>query len=219
MGPRWGRTVRVDLVPDSLLAIFAGEPFDFKPGEQWRYNNPGSFLLGMIIEKLSGKTYGQYLQDEFFTPPGLKGTVYRDQAPIIKRRAQGYEVEPPGGQFSNAEPLSMTQPFAAGSLCSTVTDLVTWAQALSGGKVVSPASYALMTTPGTRSIAGGQSNVLPCLRSPWQPTRSGRSTISARASGVAMLSASRMPLLQLFSIRMSPTASRLLRQSTMHSDR
>jgi CubicO group peptidase (beta-lactamase class C family) len=149
MGPRWGRTIRIDLAPDSLVAIFAGEPFEFKPGEQWRYNNSGYFLLGMIIEKLSGKTYGQYLQDEFFTPLGLRGTVYCDQAPIIKRRAQGYEVEPPGGQFINAEPLSMTQPYAAGSLCSTVTDLVAWTQALSSGKVVSPASYALMTTPGT----------------------------------------------------------------------
>lgn len=151
MGPRWGRTMRIDLVPDSLMALFAGEPFDFKPGEQWRYNNSGYFLLGMIIEKLSGKTYGQYLQDEFFTPLGLKGTVYCDQAPIIKRRAQGYAIKPPPGpsaQFINAEPLSMTQPYAAGSLCSTVTDLVTWTQALSSGKVVSPASYALMTTPG-----------------------------------------------------------------------
>ena len=149
MGPRWGRTIRIDLAPDSLVAIFAGEPFDFKPGEQWRYNNSGYFLLGMIIEKLSGKTYGRYLQDEFFTPLGLKGTVYCDQEPIIKRRAQGYEVMPPGDQFINAEPLSMTQPYAAGSLCSTVIDLVTWTQALSSGKVVSLASYKMMSTPGT----------------------------------------------------------------------
>lgn len=152
MGPRWARTMRIDLAPDSLMAIFAGEQFDFKPGEQWRYNNSGYFLLGMIIEKLSGKTYGQYLQDEFFTPLGLKGTIYCDQAPIIKRRAQGYEIKPPGGPGAplvNASPLSMTQPYAAGSLCSTVTDLVAWTQALSSGRVVSPASYALMTTPGT----------------------------------------------------------------------
>lgn len=152
MGPRWGRTVRIDLVPDSLVALFAGEPFDFKPGEQWRYNNSGYFLLGMIIEKLSGKSYGQYLQDEFFTPLALKGTIYCDQAPIIKRRAQGYEIKPPGGPGAplvNAAPLSMTQPYAAGSLCSTVTDLVAWTQALSSGKVVSPASYQMMSTPGT----------------------------------------------------------------------
>lgn len=150
LGPKWQRRVRLDLEPDSLVAVFADEPFDFKPGEAYRYNNSGYFLLGMIVEKLSGKRYGQYVQDEFFTPLRLGNTVYCDQAPIIKRRAQGYAPRP-GGPFINAEPLSMTQPYAAGSLCSTVNDLVTWTLALSSGKVVSPASYALMTTPGTLS--------------------------------------------------------------------
>ena len=148
LGPKWQRVMRLDLAPDSMVALFAGEPFDFAPGSAYRYNNSGYFLLGVIIERLSGKPYGQHLQDEFFTPLGLRNTVYCDQAPLIKRRAQGYTPRP-GGQFVNAEPLSMTQPYAAGSLCSTVTDLATWALALSSGKVVSPASYALMTTPGT----------------------------------------------------------------------
>jgi D-alanyl-D-alanine carboxypeptidase len=148
LGPKWARVIRLDLAPDSLVALFANEPFDFKPGDAYRYNNSGYFLLGMIIEKLSGKWYGQYLQDEFFTPLGLKSTMYCDQAPLIKHRAQGYAPRP-GGGFINAEPLSMTQPYAAGSLCSTVNDLVVWAQALSSGKVVSPASYKLMTTPVT----------------------------------------------------------------------
>ena len=148
LGPKWARVMRIDLATDSLVALFANEPFDFKPGDAYRYNNSGYFLLGMIIEKLSGKPYGQYLKDEFFTPLGLTSTMYCDQAPLIKHRAQGYAT-PPGGGFLNAEPLSMTQPYAAGSLCSSVKDLVVWTQALSSGKVVSPASYKLMTTPGT----------------------------------------------------------------------
>ena len=148
LGPKWARVMRIDLATDSLVALFANEPFDFKPGDAWRYDNSGYFLLGMIIEKISGKTYGQYLQDEFFTPLGLKSTIYCDQAPLIKHRAQGYATKP-GGVFINAEPLSMTQPYAAGSLCSTVNDLATWTLALSSGKVVSPASYKMMSTPGT----------------------------------------------------------------------
>jgi D-alanyl-D-alanine carboxypeptidase len=148
LGPKWARVIRLDLAPDSVVALFANEPFDFKPGDAYRYNNSGYFLLGMIIEKLSGKWYGQYLQDEFFTPLGLKSTMYCEQAPLIKRRAQGYTPRP-DGSFINAEPLSMTQPYAAGSLCSSVNDLVAWSQALSSGKVVSPASYKLMSTPGT----------------------------------------------------------------------
>jgi CubicO group peptidase (beta-lactamase class C family) len=148
LGPKWARVVRLDLAPDSLVALFANEPFDFKPGDAWAYDNSGYFLLGMIIEKLSGKSYGQYVQDEFFTPLGLKSTIYCDQAPLIKHRAQGYATQP-GGKFINAEPLSMTQPYAAGSLCSTVNDLAAWTLALSSGKVVSLASYKQMSTPGT----------------------------------------------------------------------
>jgi len=148
LGPKWQRVMREDLATDSLVALFANEPFDFKPGDRWLYDNSGYFLLGMIIEKVSGKPYGQYLQDELFTPLGLKGTIYCDQAPLIKHRAQGYAPRP-NGQFVNAEPLSMTQPYAAGSLCSTVGDLAAWTAMLSSGKVVSPASYKQMTTPLT----------------------------------------------------------------------
>ena len=148
MGPKWQRLMRLDMAPDSMLALFAPEPFDFRPGDEWRYDNSGFFLLGMIVEKLSGKPYGQYLQDEFFTPLHLTGTVYCEHAPLIKHRARGYAPRP-DGRFVNAEPLSMTQPYAAGSLCSTVTDLAAWTIALSNGKVVSPASYKLMTTPDT----------------------------------------------------------------------
>ena len=148
LGPKWQRVIRQDLVPDSLAALFANEPFDFKPGERWLYDNSGYFLLGMIIEKISGKPYGSYVQDELFTPLGLKSTIYCEQAPLIKHRAQGYSPRP-GGMFINAEPLSMTQPYAAGSLCSNVTDLAAWTALLASGKVVSPASYKQMTTPLT----------------------------------------------------------------------
>ena len=148
LGSKWQRINRLDLATDSLVALFATEPFDFKPGDRWLYDNSGYFLLGMIIEKVSGKPYGQYLKDEFFTPLGLKSTIYCDQAPLIKHRAQGYTLRP-DSTFINAEPLSMTQPYAAGSLCSNVTDLAAWTLALSSGKVVSPASYKQMSTPGT----------------------------------------------------------------------
>jgi CubicO group peptidase (beta-lactamase class C family) len=148
LGEKWQRVIRLDLAPESVVALFANEPFDFKPGDRWSYDNSGYFLLGVIIEKISGKPYGQYVKDELFTPLGLKSTVYCDQEPLIKHRAQGYAPKP-NGQFVNAEPLSMTQPYAAGSLCSTVTDLAAWTAALSSGKVVSPASYKQMTTPLT----------------------------------------------------------------------
>src|SRR5690348_4828479 len=97
LGPKWARVMRIDLATDSLVALFANEPFDFKPGDAWLYDNSGYFLLGMIIEKVSGKPYGKYLKDEIFTPLGLKSTIYCDQAPLIKHRAQGYATQPGGG--------------------------------------------------------------------------------------------------------------------------
>ena len=148
LGPRFGRVMRLDLPHDSLVAMFAGEPFDFRPGERYLYNNSAYYLLGMIVERVSGKSYAQHLQDEFFGPLGLTATRYCDQAPLIKRRAQGYAPQP-GGTFTNAEPLSMALPYAAGSLCSSVGDLARWTAALAGGKVVSAESYRQMTTPGT----------------------------------------------------------------------
>jgi len=109
-------------------------------------------LLGMIIEKVSGKPYADYLQEEFFGPLGLTSTRYCATQPIIKHRAQGYAVE--RGKLVNAEFLSMTQPFSAGALCSTVGDLLAWNKALREGRVISAASYARMSTPDT--LIGGQ---------------------------------------------------------------
>jgi D-alanyl-D-alanine carboxypeptidase len=145
IGPRWQRRWREDMSPDTIVGLVRDDTLDFKPGAQWRYNNTGYVLLGMIIERASGKPYATYLEEEFYKPLGLSQTYYCSQKPIIKHRAQGYQRA--NRQLANAEYLSMTQPFSAGALCSTVGDLVAWQRALVGGKVVRPASYAAMTTP------------------------------------------------------------------------
>ncbi|MEJ7812096.1 MAG: serine hydrolase domain-containing protein [Gemmatimonadaceae bacterium] len=147
LGPKWERVMRLDMAPDSMIALFKDEPFDFATGAQYKYNNSAYFLLGAIIEKVGGQPYGEYVRDKLFKPLDLADTYYCEQRPLIKRRAQGYAPAPAGG-FVNADPLSMTQPYAAGSLCSTVLDLVAWTRALHEGKVVSAASLTQMTTPG-----------------------------------------------------------------------
>jgi len=147
IGPRWQRRWREDMSPDTLVGLVRDDTLDFAPGAQWRYNNTGYVLLGMIVERVSGKPYATYLEEQFYRPLGLTQTYYCSQRPIIRHRAQGYDRT--GGQLVNAEYLSMTQPFAAGALCSTVGDLVIWQHALVSGRVVRPASYALMSTPET----------------------------------------------------------------------
>jgi len=147
LGPEWTSRMRLDLPPDSLTAMFQAKPFDFEPGTRFLYNNSGYYLLGLIIERASGASYAGYLQQHLFGPLGLDATRYCDERPLIAHRARGYERD--SARFVNASPLSMTQPFAAGALCSTVGDLVTWSRSLDAHRPVSAASYAAMTTPAT----------------------------------------------------------------------
>lgn len=114
--------------PEEFVKTFSGLPLEFTPGEKFNYSNSGYFLLGYIIEKVSGKTYEQYLQETIFTPLKMVNTGYDHYDMIIKNRAAGYEKK--GKQISNAPFLDMSIPYAAGSLYSTVEDLYLWDQAL-----------------------------------------------------------------------------------------
>lgn len=152
LGERWVALWGTDLTPDSLLGLTRHDSLEFEPGARWNYENTGYILLGMLLEKVGGKPYADYVQETLFAPLGLKDTRYCGTAPIIPRRADGYE--PAGKGFRHAAYLSMTHPYAAGALCSTVRDLVAWQAALAGGKVVRPASYARMTTPETLTSTG-----------------------------------------------------------------
>ncbi len=143
--PRWDRVRTLALPHDSLLALFKSEPFDFAPGTGWRYSNAGYYLLGVIVEKVSEQRYGDYIERKIGQPLGLKTLRYCDSRPIIPGRARGYNRVATG--FVNAAYIDMNQPFAAGSLCATVGDLLTWSQALASGRVVSAAGYREMVTP------------------------------------------------------------------------
>jgi CubicO group peptidase (beta-lactamase class C family) len=140
-----------DLTPAQILDPVRELPFDFEPGEKHLYNNSGYILLGMIIEKVSGKPYAQHLQDEFFTPLKLTHTRYDTDSEIIPHRARGYGME--NNRPVNAPHISMTIPYAAGGLLSTAGDLIAWQRALVSGRVVSPESYQQMTTPTTLNDA------------------------------------------------------------------
>jgi CubicO group peptidase (beta-lactamase class C family) len=99
----------------------------------------------MLIEKVTGRPWGTDLEERFTKPLGLSDTRNCMVTPLVPRRARGYE--PDGNSWRNAPFLAMSQPYAAGAICSTVGDIAKWNRALHTGKVVSPASYALMTTP------------------------------------------------------------------------
>jgi CubicO group peptidase (beta-lactamase class C family) len=136
-----------DLPRDTLLDLIAAEPFDFPPGDALIYNNSAYILLGHIIEKVSGKSYEEYVEQELFAKLGMTRSSYCSNTDVVPRKARGYRLSRDGltqGAYTNH-----LWPFSAGSLCSTVGDLLTWLAALHGGRVLSDASYREMITPGT----------------------------------------------------------------------
>lgn len=128
------KNVRKDMKPEELIDMFKNQPMEFAPGTGWNYNNSGYFLLGYIIEKVTGKSYADYIQENFFTPLGMTSSCYGSDTRIIMNRASGYQ---PGNDGPvNSDYCSMTQPYSAGAIMSTVGDLFKWHQAVHSYRLV-----------------------------------------------------------------------------------
>jgi CubicO group peptidase (beta-lactamase class C family) len=139
--------------PAKTITMVRARPLDFAPGEKMVYSNSGYVLLGYVIEKASGISYERFLQDNIFTPLGMKDSGYDSNSRIIAHRASGYAPSPDGP--INAAFVHMSVPYAAGGLYSTTEDLLRWEQGLFGGKVMSAASLEKMLTPFKNNYALG----------------------------------------------------------------
>lgn len=144
--PEWTKEIRKkDFEPLDLINEFKRKKLDFKPGEKFKYNNSGYFILGYIIEKASGISYEAYIEDNFFKLLGMENSYYGSASDIISNRASGYQEN--NEQLQNASYLSMTQPYSAGSLLSTVEDLSIWNRAVFDLKVINEESMKKAHTP------------------------------------------------------------------------
>jgi CubicO group peptidase (beta-lactamase class C family) len=119
---------------DDLIQLTKNQPLHFEPGQGFRYSDTGYILLGAIIERVSGKSYGEFLETEILKPHGIQNTYYGDDSRIISNRARGYTYNE--GQFVNASYIDMSVPHGAGGLISTAEDLLKWDQALRNGAVI-----------------------------------------------------------------------------------
>lgn len=146
--PRW----REDMSLETLIGLFRGKPLDFEPGTSWSYSNSGYVLLGAVIEMVTGRAYEDWVEKELFAPLGMTATRYGHQDEVVPGRVAGYVKGPQG--WANAPYLSLTQPYSAGALMSTVDDLALWSDALEAGRVVSAASRERMFTPAV--VRGGE---------------------------------------------------------------
>ncbi|MYN06762.1 serine hydrolase [Pseudoduganella aquatica] len=151
--PGFMAAMNTDLTVAQMIDTFKNDPLEFEPGSRYAYNNSGYFLLGAIIEKISGQSYAKFVEQRIFVPLGMTQTAYEGYERTPPLRAAGYSKK--GDAFEPSAPLSMALPYAAGSLVSTVDDLNRWDQAIAQGKLLKPASWKMAFTPYT--LADGKS--------------------------------------------------------------
>jgi CubicO group peptidase (beta-lactamase class C family) len=152
------RRMEKDIRPDDLLKEYAGGKLDFPPRTRWSYSNTGFVLIGRIIEKVSGKPFGEFLGERILKPLEMNDTTFDPKAGD-RRLATGYTA------FALGDPEPAVREaggwiHAAGALYTTPSDLVKWDLALVGGKVLKPESYRLMTSP--RELADGRFHDYGC---------------------------------------------------------
>ncbi|MBI4500332.1 MAG: beta-lactamase family protein [Gemmatimonadetes bacterium] len=133
----------LDFTPAEFLAVSGERPFDFAPGEKFAYSNSGYYVLGLLIEKIAGQSYGEFVEQVLLAPAGMTSSRYchADDS----GRARGYDVV--DGVVAAARPFREGELFAAAGLCSTVLDLIKWQRALKDWKAVRGLSWKQMIEP------------------------------------------------------------------------
>jgi CubicO group peptidase (beta-lactamase class C family) len=137
---------RKDYTEEELIPAFAKMPMDFQPGEKWHYSNTGYVLLGIVIHRVTGEFYGDFLEQRIFRPLGMASTRIISEADIVPQRSAGYRLVK--GELKNQEWVSPTlNTTADGALYTNVLDLAKWDAALWAKRFVKPESYDLMWSP------------------------------------------------------------------------
>lgn len=137
---------------DELMAKFSNLPLDFPPGSQFKYSNSGYVVLTAIIEKVSGQSYADYLDEHIFQPLGMDATRYDNEDTVLPGRATGYTWD--GAAYHNAEFFDMSNVAGAGGLVSTVADMYKWDRAIYSDDVLSESSRQAFLKPTTSMDEG-----------------------------------------------------------------
>jgi len=137
---------RRDYTEDELLKRAQAIQPDFKPGDKWQYSNLGYLTLGILIHKVTGEFYGDFLQERVFKPLGMTTTRIISEADIIPNRAAGYRLVK--DELKNQDWVSPSlNTTADGALYFTVLDMAKWDAALYGERLLKKTSFQQMWTP------------------------------------------------------------------------
>jgi len=146
---------RKDYTETQLLKIVEGIPLDFPPGTKWSYSNLGYLTLGILIHQVTGKFYGDFLQERIFQPLGMTTTRIISEADIVPNRASGYRLVK--GELKNQEWVSPTlNTTADGALYFSILDLAKWDAVLYTEKLLKRSSLDQMWT--VTKLKNGQPN-------------------------------------------------------------
>lgn len=160
-----GPASRIHYSVREFVAKFCSGDLEFEPGTKFKYSNSGYFLLGAILEQVSGKPYESLLHERIFGPFGMKNSGYAHTETLIPHRAAGYERTASG--FQNARFYDMSIPFAAGALYSTVGDLFLWDQALYGDQLLPSKLRDRLFNPNLENYGYGWGILVPAAGSPY----------------------------------------------------
>jgi CubicO group peptidase (beta-lactamase class C family) len=141
-------SLRLDVSEQEVLEATAPRELNFKPGERYLYCNTGYHLLAMVIRKVTGQSYGDFLAARIFKPLGMDHTRVQDLSEVISGRAAGYNWD--DGKLTNGEYVA--QPILAyggGGVLSTARDMARWDAALRGESILKQATLKQMWTPAT----------------------------------------------------------------------
>ena len=144
--PENGNGLFVDYTEDELIQSAVALPLLSAPGTKYSYGNLDYDLLAILIERVSGESYGEFLQEHIFRPLSMTSTRLKDRSTIVPNRAQAYLWD--NNMLQRCDPqVSPTRYIGSGSLLSTVTDLAKWDASLYTGRVLDAASRKAMWTP------------------------------------------------------------------------
>ncbi|TDL49233.1 serine hydrolase [Paenibacillus dendritiformis] len=135
------RLNKLRLNHQEVLHLFIDKPLAFKPGTSFAYTNSGYYLLGMIIENITGATFESYINDNILRPLGMENTGIDNNKKVINKMSSPYHSH--WEDFIQCEYMDMSSSFSAGAMYSTVDDLYKWDQALYSETLVSKATMDL----------------------------------------------------------------------------
>jgi D-alanyl-D-alanine carboxypeptidase len=133
-----------DWTPQEVIAVIAEKPLDFEPGQKAKYSNTGCIILGLVIEKTTGVSYGDFIAAKITKPLGMTHTALGSNSAIVPKRVSGYTY---AGSIMNADYASLALPYASGGILSTPSDMIKLAKVFRGEALLKEKSIGEMFGP------------------------------------------------------------------------